>query len=63
MNKKGMTEMIETFENFKDTDVELQVDHVYPKSKGGDDNFKNLVTACKECNTGKREHILKTMRR
>ena len=34
-------------------DVVLHVDHVEPVSLGGSDKPDNLVTACKDCNTGK----------
>lgn len=34
-------------------DVKLHVDHVIPVSTGGQDAPENLVTACKDCNTGK----------
>lgn len=37
---------------------ELQVDHKYPKGKGGKSNSDNYVTACKECNIGKSDSIL-----
>lgn len=46
----------------RDNDVELQIDHVFPKSKGGTDVPGNLVTSCKECNSGKRDYILKSLR-
>ena len=36
-------------------DVADQVDHVYPKSKGGADELDNLVAACKRCNYAKRD--------
>jgi hypothetical protein len=29
---------------------ELTLDHIFPKSKGGDNDPTNLVTACKSCN-------------
>ena len=29
---------------------ELNIDHVLPRSRGGDDTWENLVTACKSCN-------------
>jgi 5-methylcytosine-specific restriction endonuclease McrA len=32
---------------------ELTIDHIIPKSKGGDDSWENLVTACKPCNNKK----------
>ena len=34
-------------------DVELEVDHVIPVSRGGTDDLKNLKTSCRECNRGK----------
>ena len=37
----------------KAPDVALEVDHVYPRSKGGGDHPDNLVTACYACNRGK----------
>lgn len=33
--------------------VVLEVDHIYPKSKGGTDDILNLITACLDCNRGK----------
>jgi len=33
--------------------VNLTVDHVIPKSKGGEDIWENLVTACIKCNNKK----------
>lgn len=38
--------------------VELQVDHVHPRSKGGEDTLDNLVASCRECNLGKRDVLL-----
>jgi hypothetical protein len=35
--------------------VYLEVDHVEPKSWGGRDDMDNLVTACFDCNRGKRD--------
>ncbi|MEP6692328.1 MAG: HNH endonuclease [Gemmatimonadaceae bacterium] len=32
-------------------DVDLTVDHVQPRVRGGDRSGGNLVTACKGCNT------------
>ena len=34
-------------------EVELEVDHKIPVSKGGKDDESNLVTKCKDCNRGK----------
>ena len=34
-------------------DVILQVDHIKPVSKGGTNDILNLVTSCRECNSGK----------
>src|SRR5213593_1570675 len=33
--------------------VELSLDHIIPKSKLGSDDVKNLVTACKNCNSSR----------
>lgn len=33
--------------------VKLQVDHTIPVSKGGTNDFSNLITSCFECNIGK----------
>lgn len=42
----------------KAPDVTLHVDHVKPKTLGGTDAPENLVTACKDCNSGKASTIL-----
>jgi 5-methylcytosine-specific restriction endonuclease McrA len=42
-------------------DVVLEVDHVVPRSKGGDDSLGNLMTACRECNQGKRADLLEPL--
>ena len=34
-------------------EVELHVDHIFPKSGGGSDGKNNLITSCKDCNLGK----------
>jgi hypothetical protein len=36
-----------------DQGVLLEVDHVVPRSAGGEDTLDNLVTACWDCNRGK----------
>ncbi len=33
---------------------EIEIDHAYPKSKGGPDHFDNFVAACGPCNRRKR---------
>ncbi|MHB1416974.1 MAG: HNH endonuclease [Chloroflexota bacterium] len=35
------------------SDVVLEVDHIQPVSKSGDNDLLNLITSCKECNSGK----------
>lgn len=35
-------------------EVVLHVDHIKPRSKGGEDVEPNLITACFDCNSGKR---------
>lgn len=42
----------------KAPDVVLNVDHIHPVSKGGDRNPLNLVTACYDCNQGKKANLL-----
>ncbi len=34
--------------------VTLEVDHINPVSKGGNDDINNLITACFDCNRGKK---------
>ena len=36
-----------------DQDKVLQVDHIDPVSKGGTNEITNLITSCKDCNSGK----------
>lgn len=36
--------------DFKNEKRALTIDHVHPKSKGGEDSFENCVTACLQCN-------------
>jgi ssDNA-binding Zn-finger/Zn-ribbon topoisomerase 1 len=42
----------------KEDGVKLEVDHLFPKSKGGSDSMDNLVAACWECNQGKKDLII-----
>lgn len=39
-------------------EVILNVDHIHPVSKGGDDDMMNYVTACVDCNSGKSDRLL-----
>lgn len=39
-------------------DTVLEVDHVLPVTKGGDNELSNLKTACRECNRGKYSHVM-----
>lgn len=36
-------------------DLPLTIDHIIPKSRGGEDNWENLVAACLPCNIKKRD--------
>lgn len=38
--------------------TQLHVDHIEPRSLGGSDEPSNLITACRECNLGKRARRL-----
>lgn len=38
--------------------VVLNADHIHPVSKGGDTDILNLITACFECNAGKKDRLL-----
>ncbi len=39
-------------------EVLLQVDHINPVSKGGDNEITNLITSCAACNAGKSDKTL-----
>jgi dTMP kinase len=39
--------------------IKLEVDHILPFSKGGDDALENLQTLCFDCNRGKRDSLEK----
>lgn len=40
------------------TSKDLTIDHVVPKSKRGRSTWKNMVTACKSCNSRKGDYFL-----
>jgi len=42
----------------KAPDIILEVDHIKPVSEGGTNDILNLVTSCKECNSGKSNRLL-----
>lgn len=33
--------------------IDLTIDHIIPKSRGGENTWKNLVTCCRKCNNKK----------
>lgn len=41
--------------------VVLELDHINPVSKGGDNDIDNLVAACFDCNRGKSDKLLTTL--
>lgn len=43
----------------KPPEVILEIDHKFPKSKGGKNEKQNYLTSCKDCNIGKGDSILK----
>lgn len=40
-----------------------EVDHIVPVARGGATRLRNLVPACKSCNSSKRDRLLKEWRR
>lgn len=40
-------------------EARLEIDHLIPVAKGGTDDFLNLVTSCRECNSGKSAKLIK----
>ena len=36
-------------------DVANEVDHIFPKSRGGEDTYDNLVACCRTCNIKKKD--------
>ena len=39
-------------------EVQLEVDHKIPRSRGGKDSLENLITLCSDCNRGKSNLLL-----
>jgi len=39
-------------------DIELTIDHIIPRSKGGRCIWRNVVAACKPCNQKKRDYLI-----
>jgi 5-methylcytosine-specific restriction endonuclease McrA len=39
----------------------LTLDHIIPKSRGGDNSWLNLVTCCKKCNDKKEDKLLQEL--
>ncbi len=35
------------------TDLVLTIDHILPRSRGGEDSWENLISACPKCNSKK----------
>jgi len=43
----------------KPPEVVLEIDHIEPKARGGLDKMENYATACRDCNRGKSDMLLK----
>jgi 5-methylcytosine-specific restriction endonuclease McrA len=39
--------------------ADVTLDHIKPRSKGGDDNPRNLITACRSCNSARQNKAVK----
>ncbi|MDT6962932.1 HNH endonuclease [Cupriavidus sp. SZY C1] len=39
-------------------EIVLEIDHIDPVSKGGEDDIMNLITSCRDCNAGKSDRLL-----
>lgn len=55
-NKLNQTKM-----TIKRKHVLISIDHIIPRSRGGDYSLENLVTACKPCNVKKSNHEAKEL--
>ena len=44
----------------KAPEVQLEIEHIIPKSKGGTNKIENLVASCTECNLEKGDILLKS---
>jgi len=44
-------------------EVELEIDHIHPISKGGSNHMSNLTTACRLCNQSKSDGKLELMKK
>ena len=42
---------------FCESEIDLEVDHIFPRSKGGTASLWNLQTLCKKCNRKKRAAV------
>lgn len=45
----------------KPPDIMLEIDHILPKDKKGNDDILNLITSCFDCNRGKSNKELNTI--
>ena len=45
--------------NIRFNSKDLTLDHVHPKSKGGETSWTNIVTACEKCNCKKKAYFPK----
>lgn len=59
---KRLIERDGEFCSYCGTSDNLYVDHLYPRSKGGDNTLSNLVIACWTCNCAKKDKVLADFR-
>lgn len=42
-------------------EIANSIDHIIPVSRGGKHTFRNVIAACRDCNSRKADHLLETL--